>query len=613
MTDLKTNDVRWDLNELYKRVDDPRIDADVRDLAERMKAFNAAYKGKLDRHLGEALESFAGMMMLKNKISIYLDLMNSLDTGNAATKAKIASVETALNQISGEYMTFFELEIAGLSDVAVETAMGDPYAKKHRPWINRVRILKPFQLSEPVEGALTKRAAFGPASWSVFFDEFEADLEFNVADSKKTLTEMLHALSESRDSSERARALQTINAGLGGIFAKYSAETLYNVIGLCAVEQKERGYKHPMQGRNLSNQIPDTVVDALHKSVTETAAPLAQRFYRLKSAHLGMKKLKWSDRNAPLPFAGETVVPFDEALRMVHEAYQSFSPTLAQLVFESYEKRRIDAPTGKGKRGGAFNASVVLPGGKSASWTFLNYLGSSRDVTTLAHELGHGVHGLLAGEAQGPLMCEPPIAYCETASVFGEMLTFGYLKQRLLARGEEKAYLALLMSKMDDMINTVVRQIGFSNFERRLHGMDERYARWEKPRKHSPAELGALWHTTLKELYGEEGDVFTYEHTENLWAYVSHFHSPFYVYGYAFGELLVHSLYAKQGSVGWDFEKLYLDLLRSGSTKDAVELLKPFGLDPTSKKFWSDGIALSLGAMLAEAEMLSEQMGIATS
>jgi oligoendopeptidase F len=245
------------------------------------------------------------------------------------------------------------------------------------------------------------------------------------------------------------------------------------------------------------------------------------------------------------------------------------------------------------------------------SFTLLNYLGSNRDVMTLAHELGHGVHGILAGEAQGPLMFHAPIAYCETASVFGEMTTFSFLKDRLSHAGETKSLLALIMAKIDSAINTVVRQIGFSNFERRLHGIDSSYSAWATPAKLSVEQLNAIWLKTTQELYGDEGEVFTYENADHLWAYISHFHGPFYVYAYAFGELLTQSLYAQRPRLGAKFEPLYLDLLRSGSTKNVGELLAPFGLDPMSEAFWVDGIKNSLETLIEEAEQLSRAVGVA--
>jgi oligoendopeptidase F len=605
------NDIRWDLSILYKDIADPRLDMDLQELKAMAKHFSDAYKGKLAEQLGAAIRDYAEIEMLSGKINSYLFLRESTDLTNAAIKAKHAAFEREMSAIQGEHLTFFELELVQLSDETLNKFYAsDPFVSKHRPWIEHIRTFKPHFLSEPVESALVKRSPFNSSSWSNFFDEVEADLNFEFHDGTKNLTEMMHLIAESKDSNERAEAMRCVNSGLAGPFAKYSAQTLYMVAGLKAVEEKERGYSHPMEGRNKSNRIPDSVVNVLHNAVTNLGGLLTRRYYKLKARHLGLPVMRWSDRNAPMPFADTTRIPFDEAAGIVKKSYESFSPTLTALVKTFFAERRIDVPVVKEKRGGAFNSSHVLPGGKAVSFTLLNYLGSNRDVMTLAHELGHGVHGILAGEAQGPLMYHAPIAYCETASVFGEMTTFTFLKERLKQSGDKSSLLALIMAKIDSTINTVVRQIGFSNFERRLHGMDETYSSWSEPKKRSVEELDEIWLTTAQELYGQDGEIFTYENSEHLWAYIPHFHSPFYVYGYAFGELLTQSLFAQKENLGAKFEPLYLDLLRSGSTKDVVELLAPFGLDARNEAFWNDGITVSLGALILEAEQLSREMGV---
>ena len=609
-TNTGAEKVRWDLGLMYSGLDDPQIDADVTVLVEMAKKFNVLHKGKLSSTLGKAISDRSEIDMLESKVMTYLYLLQSINVAEPTVKAKTAEIDKVLCREFGENLTFFQIELVALDDATLARLYDDPIVAKHRPWIEHVRVFKPHFLTEPVESALTKRAPFGASSWGDFFDELEADLEVEFNGEKKTLTEALHILNESKDAGERAELLKVISTGLKGPFAKYAAQTFYMVVGSKAVEIRERVYKHPMELQNKSNRIPDEVVDALHKVVRDVAGPLARRFYRLKAAHLGLKNLKWSDRNAPTPFADTTIVPFKEAMATVLEAYKSFSPTLAGLIRKSMEQKRIDAPAEKGRRGGAYNYSIILPGNISASFTFLNYLGSNRDVMVLAHELGHGVHGLLAGEAQGPLMFGAPTAYAETASVFGEMTTFNFLKKQLIAKGDKKSLLALIMSTIDDAMNTVVRQIGFSNFERRLHGMDASYQKWGEPKKHSVEEVSMIWLETLKELYGEDGDVFTYENTDLLWSYISHFHRPFYVYGYAFGQLLTQSLYAQQARLGDRFEPLYLDLLRSGATKNAIELMEPFGLDPRNAQFWSDGLKVGLGAMVQEAEDLSRELGV---
>jgi oligoendopeptidase F len=264
------------------------------------------------------------------------------------------------------------------------------------------------------------------------------------------------------------------------------------------------------------------------------------------------------------------------------------------------ERRWIDAPPYPGKTGGAYNFSVLLPGGETRSYNFLNYMGSPRDVMTVAHELGHGVHGMLAAEAQGVLMYQAPMAYAETASIFGEMTTFRYLLERTES---DEQRLALLMGKCSDHMNTVVRQISFSNFERKIHA--ER-----RTGKLTAEDYDAAWMDVTRAFYGPDGELFTYEHAQNLWAYVTHFLRPFYVYAYAFGELFTQSLYAVQGELGERFEGMYLELLRAGGSKDAVELMAPFGLDPRDPQFWRRGIAGSVQTWLDEAEAISARLGV---
>ncbi len=602
-TDKKTGaeGIHWDLSFLYSGADDPRLEADIALWCERAKAFYDAHKGKLATTLGQAITDSAELSMLSNKLMVYLYLRQSVNTGDAAVKAKISDAEKRMSAGEADWMTFFDHELVALDDATIASlAETDSVVKKHLSWIAHTRVFKPHLLKEEVEGALTKRSPFGPGSWADFFDEFEADLRFAWDGEQKTLTEMLHVLTDDRDPAVRAKALKTINDGFAGHFAKYSAQTLHMIAGSKEVEDRERGYKHPMDARNKSSRIPDAVVETLHATVTDVAGPLARRYYRLKAKLLGMETLKWSDRNAPMPFADATTVTWDAAVSTVLAAYQSFSPTLAGLIRDTIAAKRIDAPAQQGKRGGAFNYSICVPGGTPVSFTFLNFLGSNGDVMTLAHELGHGVHGLLAGETQGELMMHAPTAYAETASVFGEMTTFNHLKDGLAKKGDDQALLALIMDKMDDIMNTVVRQIGFSNFERRLHGARKRL---------SVEDLDALWLETVHALYGKPGEVFTYEDANHLWAYISHFHRPFYVYGYAFGELLTQSLYAQRARLGGRFEPLYLDLLRSGSTKDVVALLKPFDLDPTDPDFWAAGVRVSIGRLIDEAEALAKKMG----
>ena len=609
--DLKTEGVRWDLSCLYKGIGDPQIDRDIAEYVRQVEVFGAKYKGKLAELLPQALADFIALRSLGDPVGIYLFLEQSCDMPDGLIQAKIAAAQEKMVFADGEHMSFFMIELVAIPDEILEKHYAaDALVAKHRPWIEQARVFKPYLLSEAVESALTKRAPFSDSAWGDFFGECEADLRFAWNGGEKALPEMLNILSTSPDRAERAEALRIINAGFAGFFAKYSARSLYMVAGSEQVERIERKYATPMTARNRSNLISDEVVGALHAAVTDVAGPLMRRYFKLKAKALGIPVLAWSDRNAPYPAQEEAKVPFDEGLKTALAAYESFSPTLAGIIRQTITDKRIDAPATKGKRGGAYNYSFVDKAGKPLSFTFLNYLGSEDDVMVLAHELGHGVHGILAGEAQGPLMCQAPIAYAETASTFGEMVAFDFLKEELKKKGDDRALFALITQKIESVVNTVVRQIAFSNFERRLHGMSADYASWGPVKKLSVAELDALWLETTQEIYGKPGEVFTYENAEHLWSYIGHFHTygPFYVYGYAFGELLVHSLYAKRGELGDRFEPLYLDMLRAGGTKDATALLAPFGLDPARESFWADGINAGLGMMIAEAEALYEKL-----
>ena len=601
--DLKTENVRWDLSCLYGGVDDPRIEKDFELFEKMSKDFYGKYEAKLSIKLGDAIRDYIEIDVLVYKIYAYLYLTKTLNLEDEAVKSKLHIVTNSINEIYANYLNFFDFEITDLEENNImRLSEEDEIVQEHLAWLNKIRINKPHRLSEEVESALVKRSAYSSGSpWSSFYSEFLNDIQFSFNKEKVGLEKILDVLSNDGNAKVRARALRVINKTLGERFAKFSAQTLNMVVGSKRLEDKERGYPSPMSSRNKSNMISDDVVEALHTAVIKEAAPLVKKYYQLKAELLNKKKLKWSDRNAPMSFVDEEIIPFDKAIEIVLNAYTDFSPTLGRLVKKMIDEKMIDAPITKNKRSGAFNYSVIFPENKIASYVFLNYLGSRGDVMTLAHELGHGVHGFLAAEAQGPLKCDAPIAYCETASIFGEMIIFDSLRREIMLEAQSKEsmqkLLALYVNKIDGMMNTCVRQIGFSNFERKVHG---------EGRRLSVEELNNIWLDTIKELYGEDGDVFTYKNVEYLWSYIPHFHTSFYVYGYASGELFTQSIYAQRARLGDRFEPLYLDILRAGGTKDAVELLKPMGLNPAKPQFWANGIKNSFGKMIDEAERLAK-------
>lgn len=593
-------DVRWDLSCMYAGIDDPQLDLDVAEAERLMAAFRDEFRGHLNERLGDAIERLAELSMLISKVECFLYLSKDVDLRVEAIKTRRQTISERLARAQGEFLTFFEIELSNLDEADVQRQAEDnPLVAKHLPMIRQTRRFRPHLLTEEVESALAKRDPFGPSSWSSFYEEVESDLRFEFEGKTLTLSEMLTIAAYDPDGERRATALHLIHEGLGGHFLKFSAQTLNVVARSKGLETAERHYSGPMASRNLSNQMPDEVVNALHEAVSETAGPLSRRYYATKAAILGQKTLRWSDRNAPLPFKSDVAVTWDEARDIVMRAYASFSPTLAALVARIFDERRIDAPLVEGKRSGAYCMSFMLPGGVPMAFNLLNFEGRDSNVSTMAHELGHAVHGLLAAETQGVLQQHAAMAYAETASIFGEMVTFDFLLAELRARGDKEAMLALLCEAAEDFLNSVVRQIGFSNFERRVH---------DAGRRLSPDEMNAIWMETVYELYGRSGEVFTYADAERLWAYVSHFHRPFYVYAYAAGKLFTDSLYALRERFGDAFEPMYLEILRAGSTKDANELLAPFGLKP-DREFWDNGIMANFGRLLDEIERLAAELG----
>lgn len=601
--DPDTEKVRWDFSIFgYSGVDDPALDNDVNELEKRAAMFSETYKGKLNTLLGPALADYESMEEISAKVFGYLFLKNAQNLGDEAVKTKMKMVQERWSTASAKHLTFFSIEINKLTDEQIDhLAKKDQTVTKYLPYLRQVRLFKKHQLAENVEEALSLRDTYGAGTWADFYEEQEAKLRFPFENKELTLAEIIDILND-KNRDRRSGALYIINKILGEKFSDLATQSLNILSGSWRVEDEARGYPHSMASRNMSNMLSDQTVEALHQAVENTAAPLAQRFYRLKKQLLGIEDndvLRWSDRNAPLPFADDTRISYREGEKIVLDAYRSFSPTLAALIETMSNNNWIDAPTYPGKSSGAFNMSLVLPGKKAVSFVLLNFLGKSRDVMTDAHEKGHGVHGLLAGKKQGGIMQHAPIAYAETASVFGENVTFRFLMKRLEQAGDKKALLALIFGKLDDMINTVVRQICFSEFERRIHGAKRRL---------SPEEMVQIWKDVTKIFYGADGDVFSYADIDWLWTYISHFHRRYYVYGYACGEMVTQSLYAVSESMGDTFEPLYLQLLEAGNTKNLVELLKPFNLNPEDPQFWTNGINVSIKLLLEKAEALAKEI-----
>ncbi|WP_022726874.1 M3 family oligoendopeptidase [Fodinicurvata sediminis] len=580
----------WDLNDLYPGKDSAELKRDLSASDEKARSFEADHAGRLASldgdQLGRAIETYEEIQETLGRIMSYAQLVYAADMSNGENGRFYQSMQEQATDISS-HLLFFELELNRLAESQLQ-AMLDSSERldRYTPWLRDLRAYQPYQLNDEVERTLHEKHITGRAAWTRLFDETFADLRFDLDGKALTSTEILDKLS-SPDRALRERAARSFATGLKANERSFALVT--NTLAKDKqIEDHWRGFTRPVSSRNLANFVEDEVVDALVSAATESFPRLSHRYYAMKAKWLGLDKLSFWDRNAPLPENDERIIPWEEAQDTVLNAYSAFSDDLAKVGKRFFERDWIDAPARPGKASGAF-AHPTVPA--AHPYLLLNYQGHVRDVMTLAHELGHGVHQVLAGP-QGPLMADTPLTLAETASVFGEMLTFRSLLASTRDPAKRKAMLA---SKVEDMLNTVVRQIAFHNFETRVH--DRR-----REGELSQQDLADIWMETQREALGPAFDLD--DDYRIYWSYIPHFiHTPFYVYAYAFGDCLVNSLYAVYQQADEGFAEKYLDMLRAGGTKRHQELLAPFGLDASDPAFWHKGLSV-IESMIDELEAL---------
>jgi len=582
----------WNLADLYSGIGAPEIARDLARMDTECVAFEADYKGKLAEHiagegggswLAEAVRRYEAIDDLAGRLGSYAGLAHAGDSVDPAITKFYGDVSERLTAAS-VHLLFFALELNRVDDAAIDHAMQTPELGHYRPWIEDLRKDKPYQLEDRVEQLFHEKSQSGYAAWNRLFDQTIAGLRFKVAGRELAIEPTLNLLQD-RSPQKRKAAGQA----LAKTFKAH--ERTFALVTNTLAKDKEisdrwRGFADVADSRHLNNRVEREVVDALVSSVRAAYPRLSHRYYRLKASWFKQKKLAHWDRNAPLPFAATGSIAWPDARNMVLTAYRGFSPEMANIAERFFTDRWIDAPVRPGKAPGAFSHPTTP---SAHPYVLMNYQGKPRDVMTLAHELGHGVHQVLAAK-NGALMAPTPLTLAETASVFGEMLTF----KRLLSQTKSvKQRQALLAGKVEDMINTVVRQIAFYSFERALHT--------ERRNGELTAErIGEIWLSVQGESLGPAIDIRP--GYENFWMYIPHFiHSPFYVYAYAFGDCLVNSLYAVYENAQSGFAERYLAMLSAGGTKHYSELLKPFGLDAKDPKFWDGGLSVIAG-MIDELE-----------
>jgi oligoendopeptidase F len=570
----------WDLRDLYPAPDSPAVEADFSKAHDAARAFAAAHQGKLGAMPGStlaaAIAEYERIEELLGRLASYAQLLFAADSNNAEIGRFYQTVSERVTTISS-HLLFFSLELNRLDDTVAEQKLADPALAKWRPWLRDLRVFRPHQLSDELEKLLHEKEVTGHSAWSRLFDETVAAMRVPMDGEELTVSAALNKLSDG-DRSVREAAGRAIGVAFGGNIR------LFSLVTNTLAKDKEivdtwRHYPRPGSYRNRSNMVEDGVVDALVSAVRADFPRLAHRYYLMKAKWLGLPKLMHWDRNAPLPDDDDRTIGWNDARERVLTAYGAFSPDLAEVGRRFFDRPWIDATLKPGKAGGAF-AHPTVP--SAHPYLLLNYHGRTRDVMTLAHELGHGVHQVLAAE-QGYLMSGTPLTLAETASVFGEMLTF----RALLDAADPKRRRIMLAAKVEDMLNTVVRQVAFYYFESLLH--DER-----RSGELVPDRIGELWLQVQRESLGPAFE-FTPEYSV-FWAYVPHFiHTPFYVYAYAFGDCLVNALYSVFQSGHPGFQTKYLQMLRAGGTKRHKELLAPFGLDASDPTFWKKGLDVIAG------------------
>ena len=584
----------WNLDDLYSGLADPAIKRDLDRADVECAAFEDAYRGKLagfaaaadgGATLGAAVRRYEAIDDLMGRLSSFAGLIHAGDTLDPARTKFYGDVQERLTAAS-IHLLFFTLELNRIDDAVLDKAMADPALGHYRPWLEDVRRYRPYQLEDRVEQLFHEKSVTTYSAWNRHFDATIANLRFKLVGKSLAIEPTLNFLQD-RSGAKRKAAAQALAHTFKGNVQQFALIT-NTLTKDKEISDRWRGFADIADERHLSNRVEREVVDALVAAVRAAYPQLSHRYYVLKARWFGKRRLPHWDRNAPLPQVPMRSVPWNEAKDTVLAAYRAFSPKMADIAARFFSERWIDAPVRPGKAPGAFSHPTTP---SAHPYVLVNYQGKPRDVMTLAHELGHGVHQVLAAP-NGALMAPTPLTLAETASVFGEMLTF---RKLLAATRNKKERRAMLTAKVEDMINTVVRQIAFYTFERAVH--TER-----KNGELTAARIGELWMDVQQESLGPA--IEFKPGYETFWCYIPHFiHSPFYVYAYAFGDCLVNSLYSVYEKSTEGFADRYLAMLAAGGTKHYSELLAPFGLDARDPAFWQRGLGV-IARLIDELEHL---------
>jgi len=580
----------WDLSALYAGPDDPQIQADLDRARAAAETLHAEAQGRLAEMSGEelasALNAYEAITEILHKPLSYAQLRFAADVSDPETGRFLQTIQERATDISTETL-FFALELNRIDEERLNQQLQHPEAARFTPWLRDLRSFRPHQLDDEQERLLHEKSVTGRASWARLFDQTLADLRVSVDGESLTLADTLDRM-QHVDGAVRRDAAKALGRALGERIGVFTLIT--NTLAKDKeIEDRWRRFPQPVSSRNLSNRVEDEVVDALVNSIRNAYDALAHRYYELKAGWFGRDVLDYWDRNAPLPGGEDRLFGWSDARDVVLRAFGDFDSRLAGIGERFFDEHWIDAQVRPGKDPGAFSHPTVP---SAHPYILMNFHGRSRDVMTLAHELGHGVHQVLAAD-HGALMADTPLTLAETASVFGEMLAFRKLLDSEIDPDRRRR---LLAGKVEDMLNTVVRQVAFHELEQRVH--EER-----RVSELSARRLGEIWFEVQRESLGPA--IRFDDDYRTFWAYIPHFvHSPFYVYAYAFGDCLVNSLFQVYTEGHPGFTDKYVEMLRAGGTLRHHDLLRPFGLDASDPAFWSRGLNVITG-FIDELEALS--------
>ena len=587
--------VIWDLSVFYESLEDPQIESDIERLEKLVDDFQARWRGKLKAMSAadfvNAYKALEAIYDLQGRLQSFAFLNFSTDTGNTAFQAFVAKMQD-LDAALSQKMVFFDLEWNAVEEPSARVILDDPLLAKYRYFLEADRRYKPYQLTEPEEQIIIEKGVTGSSAWARFFTQLTSAFRFDWLGEEVNMSLVLDKLFDA-DRDIREMAWRKITDKLGE--KSMELTFIFNTLALDkANSDRRRGYQNWISSRNLSNKASDEVVDALVQSATSNYG-LVARHYSLKKALLEYDELYDYDRYAPLDLKeSDTFYGWEQAQEIVLAAFENFSPKMKSVAQEFFDKDWIHAPVGPGKRGGAFAASTVA---SANPFVFLNYLGKARDVTTLAHELGHGIHMALSGRENGLFALYTPLTTAEMASTFAEMLVFQDL---MAAESDREVQLSMLVGKIEDTFATVFRQISMNRFEDKMHTARRSEGELTSER------FGELWLETQRDMFGDS--VIMTEEYGRWWSYVPHFlHTPGYVYAYSFGELLVLALYRMYQEAGDTFVPKYLDLLAAGDSDYPDNLLAKIGVDINDAGFWQKGIDV-IERWIEQAEALAREL-----